>query len=102
MVAKTPTSPQQAPPPPAAPAAAQVVAEIPRPTALLGGRWHNLAQPFVAERRALVAAPRRARSGLTGRLALAAEDALCDIWGSFVERRDVSANVTDAWLAWLN
>jgi len=78
------------------------VAEVPRPNALLGGRWHQLAQPFVAERRAFVRAPKRIKPGLTARLALAAEDALCDVWGSFVERQEVASSVTEAWVAWLN
>ena len=95
-------SPQTAPLPPSASAAAQVVAEIPTSNALLGGRWHHLPQPFLAERRALVAAPRRPRSGLSGRLALAAEDALGDVWGSFVERREVATDVIEAWASWLN
>jgi hypothetical protein len=56
----------------------------------------------VAERRAFVRAPKRVKPGLTSRLALAAEDALCDIWGEFVERREVAASVTEAWVAWLN
>lgn len=95
-------SPQTAPLPPSAPAAAQIVAEIPAGNALLGGRWHQLPQPFLAERRALVAAPRRPRTSLAARFALAAEDALSDVWGSFVERREVASNVTEAWAAWLN
>lgn len=102
MLTKTPTSTPVLPPPPPAAASAQIVAEILAPNALLGGHWRHHSLPYFAERRALVPAPKRVKAGLPARLALAAEDALCDLWGSLVERRDEAVMVTDAWAAWLN